>query len=237
MIASIKREAMHRGITRLCHFTPSRNLIHIASGEQGILATEKLKEAERNVFTPTDLERLDRHEGYISCSIEYPNAWYFDRARAKEALFKDWVIIFIDPKYLWLPGTRFCPRNAASQYGRDISEGAKAFLALFAGSVRGANGQTFSRSPMHLPCCPTNDQAEVLISDRIDMTDILAIAVATAIQARNELVRLQLVNVPEERFKFVVAPDLFKKQTLSTLIRLGKRPLETSWVLREKYDS
>ena len=35
------------------------------------------------------------------------------------------------------------------------------------------------------------------------MTDILAIAVATEIQARNELVRLQLVNVPEERFKFV----------------------------------
>jgi hypothetical protein len=69
------------------------------------------------------------------------------------------------------------------------------------------------------------------------MTDILAIAVATAIQARNELVRLQLVNVPEKRFKFVVAPDLFKKQTLSTLIRSGKRPLETSWVLREKYDS
>ena len=128
MIASIKREAMHRGITRLCHFTPSRNLIHIASGEQGILATEKLKATERGVFTPTDLERLDRHEGYISCSMEYPNAWYFDRARAKAALFKDWVIIFIDPKYLWLPGTRFCPRNAASQYGRDISEGAKAFF-------------------------------------------------------------------------------------------------------------
>ena len=34
--------------------------------------------------------------------MEYPNAWYFDRARAKAALFKDWVIIFIDPKYLWL---------------------------------------------------------------------------------------------------------------------------------------
>ena len=75
MIASIKREVIRRGITCLCHFTPSLNLIHIVSGTMGVLASKKLKEDERSIFTMTDLMRLDGHEGYISCSIEYPNAW------------------------------------------------------------------------------------------------------------------------------------------------------------------
>lgn len=140
MIVSIKREAERRNITRLCHFTPSRNLVHILTGETGILATKNLQANERSVFTPTDLERLDRHPGYICCSIEYPNAWYFDKAQVKDILFKDWVVLFINPKYLWLPETRFCQRNAASGYGSGIAEGEEAFLTMFADSVPGSKG-------------------------------------------------------------------------------------------------
>src|SRR2546425_5310110 len=173
MIASIKKEVLRRGITRLCHFAPSRNLAHIASGNEGILATKHLEEDERRVFTKTDLARLDGHKGYICCSIEYPNSWYFDKARLKDSLFKDWVVLFINPKYLWLPGARFCPRNAAANYGKDISEGEKGFFALFARSISGAGGQTFTRSPTRLDCCPTDDQAEILIPDRIVKSDIL----------------------------------------------------------------
>jgi hypothetical protein len=103
----IKIEVQRRGIARLCHFTPSRNLGHILSGTVGVLATERLEKDERHIFTPTDLERLDRHKGHISCSIEYPNAWYFDKARARDILFRDWVILFIHPKYLWMDETRF----------------------------------------------------------------------------------------------------------------------------------
>src|SRR4028118_2268045 len=134
MIETIKQEVERRGITRLCHFTPSRNLVHILTGTTGILATKKLQTDERSVFTPTDLQRLDRHEDYICCSIQYPNAWYFDTAKSKDELhelFKDWVILFINPKYLWLPGTRFCPRNAASGYGNLVAEGKEAFLSMF----------------------------------------------------------------------------------------------------------
>jgi ssDNA thymidine ADP-ribosyltransferase DarT-like protein len=225
---------MRRGITRLCHFTPSRNLIHIASGETGILATKKLKETERSVFTPTDLERLDGHEGHISCSIEYPNIWYFDKARAKDILFKDWVVLLINPQYLWLPDTRFCPRNSASNHGSFVSDGEEAFLALFASSVIGAYGKIFTRLPDRLPCCLTDEQAEVLIPDQIVMADILAIVVATETQAKNEAARLRLVNVPNNRFKFVVAPDLFKKYILSKLIRSGKRPIEVPWPQRDE---
>src|SRR5262245_34350871 len=142
MNAQIKAEVQRRGITRLCHFTPSRNLIHIASGVTGILATKMLENAERKLYTPTDLLRLDGHDGYISCSVEYPNAWYFDKARGNDILFKDWVVLQIMPKYLWARGTRFCARNAAGACGAEIGEGEGAFRAMFADSVRGAYGMT-----------------------------------------------------------------------------------------------
>lgn len=234
MIDSIKREAERRSITRLCHFTPSRNLVHILTGEIGILATKHLQKNERSVFTQTDLERLDRHEGYICCSIQYPNAWYFDKAKSKDILFKDWVVLFINPKYLWMSDTRFCPRNAASGYGRGIVEGEHGFKAIFADAVPGAYGKIRERSPNHLPCCPTDDQAEVLIPDKIGIFDILAIAVPTETQAKNEAVRLDILGISEDKYKFIVAPDLFKKYNLSNLIRSGKRPDETPWKVREE---
>lgn len=230
MTETIKQEAIRRGITRLCHFTPSRNLAHIASGKTGILATASLRGDERNAFTPTDLKRLDGHEDYISCSIEYPNAWYFDKARSRDVLFRDWVILFISPRYLWLRGTRFCPRNAASDFGRSVSEGKRAFSGLFAEAVLGASGHTYRRDPSRLSCCPTDEQAEVLIPDRIDMSDILSIAVANETQAKNEAVRLKLISQIENKFKFVIAPDLFDRYALSKLIRSGGRPIEILWM-------
>jgi hypothetical protein len=229
VINSIEHEVQRRGITRLCHFTPSRNLVHILTGTTGILATKHLQEDERSIFTQTDLERLDGHQEYICCSIEYPNVWYFDKAKSKDILFKDWVILFISPRYLWLAGTRFCPRNAASSYGRNIREGEQAFLAMFSDAVPGAYGKTRSRSYNHLDCCPTDDQAEVLISDAIPIEDILAIAVPTEKQAKNEAVRLQILGVSEDKYKLVIAPDLFDTTKLSQLIRSGKRPTEMPW--------
>jgi hypothetical protein len=227
MIETIKQEVESRGITRLCHFTPSRNLVHILTGTTGILATKKLQTDERSVFTPTDLQRLDRHENYICCSIEYPNAWYFDQAKSKDELFKDWVILFINPKYLWLPGTRFCPRNAASGSGNLVAEGKEAFLSMFNQSVPGAYNRTFTRSNTHLACCPTDNQAEVLIPDTISMGDIFSIAVKTKTQATNEAARLSLLGVPEDRFNFIIAPTLFEKYNLKECISSGKRPQET----------
>ncbi len=233
MIEVIKCKAELRRITRLCHFTPSRNLIHILTGEMGILATKKLQENERSAFTQTDLERLDRHEGYICCSIEYPNVWYFDKAKSRDILFPDWVVLFINPKYLWLPGTRFCPRNAASGYGSGIVEGEEGFQAMFADAVSGAYGKTRDRSSNHLACCPTDDQAEVLIPDQIGVADILAISVPTETQAKNEVARLRIMDIKENRYKFVIAPEIFNK-SISNLIRSGKRPKETPWIPRNE---
>lgn len=229
MNEEIKEEVIRRAIRRLCHFTPSRNLIHIASGAVGVLATKHLQEGERSIFTPTDLERLDGHTGYISCSIEYPNAWYFDKAKAKDVLFKDWVILFIKKHYLWAGGTLFCPRNASAKYGGEVCEGHNGFKRLFAKKVEGAYGKTFERSEKHLISCPTDDQAEVLVPDKVALSDILAIAVVSESQAKNEIARFKYAGVPENKFQLVIAPDLFNKYELSRMIRDGIRPTETLW--------
>jgi len=229
MNASIKAEAQHRGITRLCHFTPSRNLGQILIGNVGILATKKLKEDERSVYAPSDLQRMDGFLDHICCTIEYPNAWFFEQARAKEILFKDWVILFIQSKYLWLKGTRFCHRNAAASFGADVAEGEAAFQRMFAHKTVGARGMTFVRAAQRLDNCPTDEQAEVLVPDAISMADIIGVAVQSEEQARNEVVRIQLLKVPQpvqDSLRVIIAPDLFDKRQLSSSLKIGRRPEE-----------
>ncbi len=174
MIESIKREVARRRISRICHVTPSRNLIHIITGTEGVLATRKLRANERAVFTQNDLLRLDNHPECISCSVEFPNAWYYSKVSAKDPIFKDWVVLLIDPKYLWKEGTLFCPRNAAA--GQSIMQGQKGFDSLFAPSVRGAGRYTYTRTLHQRPCCPTDEQAEVLIPDRTVLFDSRALS-------------------------------------------------------------
>jgi hypothetical protein len=229
MIASVKVEVEKRGITRLCHFTPSRNLVHIVSGQAGILGTKELLEDQRALFTPTDTRRLDGHLECVCCSIEYPNTWYLAKAQEEEVLFPDWVIVLISPKYLWTPGTLFCPRNAAAGYGRYLAEGEIGYRAMFAPSVTGAAGRTRRRAEYHLPCCPTDDQAEVLIPTSIPASDILGIVVRSEAQAKNELARLRLVGVNVDFLNLLIAPELFDRYTLSARIREGVRPIERVW--------
>lgn len=226
----LEAEVRARGITRICHFTPSRNLAQIIAGTTGVLATSKLQEDERQVFAPTDLQRLDGFKEHICCSIEYPNAWYFERARGKESLFKDWVVLLIRPKYLWLPRTKFCPRNAAAGFGREVADGIAGFRRLFSESSVGAYGRTYMRSSLRPPSCPTDEQAEILVPDAIDLSDIIGIAVRDEDQARNELIRLGLLGISQETMEMVnfqVVPAFWEKNALSKMLGLGKRPIET----------
>lgn len=229
MIAEIINETNQRGVTRLCHFTPSRNLVHIVAGNLGILSTRRLSQHERGLFTPTDILRLDGHDGYICCSIQYPNAWYFDKARAGDALFRDWVVLFIDAKFLSMPGTKFCQRNAATGYGRHAREGIVAFRSMFDETVLGAYNKTFRRGPKRLLSVPTDEQAEVLVPDRIALESIKGVAVPSESQAKNEVARLRLLGVKEVPFRIVIAPTLFDKHSLSNALKNGVIPSETPW--------
>lgn len=221
----IQRECGRRGITRLCHFTPSRNMAHIIAGQIGILATSHLGNTERTVFNATDLKRLDGHKNHICCSIEYPNVWYFSHIRTSEQLFRDWVVLLIKPDYLWQAGTLFCPRNAAASSGRYVCEGFEGFQSLYQGKISGARNMTILRQETHLTACPTDNQAEVLIPDCIKLFDIVGVVVRDENQARNEICRLRLQGFKPE-FVFYVAPALYESYTLSNAISIGRRPEE-----------
>lgn len=221
-IASIQANAVRRGITRLCHFTPSHNLGHIAEDRVGILASKHLGEDEKAVFNPTDSERLDGYPDHVCCSIQYPNAWYFRKARGREPLFRDWVILLIKPHYLWYAGAKFCPRNAAAEHGRLVDEGAEAFEELFADIVKGTH--TYRRDRCHPAFLPTDEQAEVLIPDRIRRGDVIGIAVYDDEQAKREVARLKLLG--QSLSPIVIVPEFFDPNKLSQLLRAGQVPAE-----------
>ena len=194
---SIRERANRRGITRLCHFTPSRNLAHIASDPRGLLASRHLQDDEAAIFNPTDRMRLDGYRDHVCCSIQYPNAWYFRRARENERLFPDWVVLLIDARHLWQAGTKFCPRNAAAEHGRLVQQGVTAFDSLFADVVEGF--RVYSRGPRHPDFLPTDEQAEVLIPDQISRRDVRGVVVQDDEQAAREASRLELQGLPVPR--------------------------------------
>ena len=100
---------------------------------------------------------------------------------------------------------------------------------MYADRITGAYNKTYSRGANHLRSCPTDQQAEILIFDRINLVDIIGVAVRTEDQAKTEKVRLKVNNIDAESFKFVIAPTLFDKYALNTVITSGKRASET-WI-------
>ncbi len=225
MTATIRARCAVRNITRLCHFTPSRNLVHIASDPNGILSSARLQADEKAVFNATDIARYDGFPDHVCCSIQYPNAWYFRTARKNENLFVDWVVLLIKPDAMWAAGTKFSERNAAARRGLGVEEGKEAFEAMFKTKVIGAYGKTFTRTPAHPSWLPTDQQAEVLIPDRVAREDILGVAVADEPQAKREISRLRLLKVVIP--PIVIAPDFFQPGWLSSKLLGGSLPPET----------
>ena len=221
-MTTIQTECESRGITRLCHFTQSRNLAHILGDSKGILSTQSLQEADLP-HNPTDPNRWDGCKDLICCSIQFPNVYYFAEVRDKDRLFKDWVVLIIKPKYLWVPGTKFCPTNAAKKSGFYIGEGVESFLSLFDTT---SPEFSYHRTERHLLCAPTNIQAEVLVPDPIHLDDITAIAVADEYQARRESCRVSLQGLSIDK-DILVAPHFYQRQRLRRVIQRGDRATET----------
>ena len=223
----IYRESVARRITRLCHFTQSRKLAHIICEPRGILSTAELQRVAPDLLDVTDKERLDGYLDHISCSIEFPNTWYLKKIKDQDPLFKEWVVLFLRPSLLCMDSTLFCYRNASSQRGRLVTSGFSGFQSLFQSEITGARRLIFKRTPEMLSCCPTDDQAEVLVS-HIPREDIIAVGVCSTEQAKRESVRLCLLQdaIP---LKWIVVPQIFTTEW-SELVRKGSRPVETLYV-------
>jgi ssDNA thymidine ADP-ribosyltransferase, DarT len=225
--------AAHK-ITRLCHFSPSRNLPHIfRDGE--LRATKDLVEDVRAVYMPTDLARLDGHREKICCTIEYPNAYYWNKAKAagEARLFPHWAVLLIDPDVALQPETLFCTGNAARNYGAGARSGTAGFQAAYAPAVEGSGGRTFTRGTSHLIQSPTDMQAEVLVPGPISLDALQGIVVATVEQAETEAARLRQLALDIDRVNWVVAPTFFEPYRLTGCIQGGAPPNEQSWHRKE----
>jgi hypothetical protein len=217
------------GITRLCHLTPARNFVHIAAEGDGLLSVERLGTDARAVFQAQDPNRWDNHRDHISCSIQYPNAWYLRHKKVpfgEAANFPDWTMLGIDPRHLLREDTLFCPENAASGRGAQLRGGLAGFEALYEEEVP---GRAPSRSPKRIRACPTNDQAEAMIHRQIPVADITTIFVPDAEQAARQYVQLEQIEVDPTTFSYVIAPNLFDAPRLSAQMRDGLAPSEIEW--------
>lgn len=221
----IKAAADERGITRLCHFTTSANLLSILVNGQGLLSSDQLGSKRPDIFDPTDRARLDGRKGHICCSVEFPNPAYFRRAAARGVKhFPDWAVVLLSPSLIWRAGTLFSPCNAATANGAHIREGLNGFQRLFDKQVVGANNRVVWRSATLPSFCPTDYQAEVLVEGSVPWNDILGIVVPTEKQAFEESIRWSVV--PDIKpVPIIVAPDLFSDRW-AQLVRAGQRPQE-----------
>ena len=198
--------------------------MHIATDPRGILATKLLHDDERAIYNPTDLARYDGQPGHVCCSIQYPNAWYFRKVRSDERIFKDWVVLQLRPDCLLRQNVKFCTRNAAAGSGQFLAEGLDAFNGMFAATVSGSQSRIYTRSPRHPSNVPTDQQAEVMIPDSIDPSDIMGIVVQDVSQAKRELARLETLNAKTPATYII--PEFFDPYSLNLAIRSGRLPVE-----------
>lgn len=228
---AIRAEAERRGISRLAHFTPTRNLVHIATSDEGLKSTKMLEEEERSEFNQQDLERLDGHPDHISCSIEYPNAYYFSKkkeaARGEKRIFPNWVCLLLSPHRLWAGSTLLCPHNAAGWGGTNVTAGFDSFMSMFADKVE-APRDTWVRQGQP-ECCPTDAQAEVLVHRQVPLRDVLGIVVESASQATDTYAILEQLKAPVEDLPLFVSPDFYLPRRLAGGLRAGRRPVEEAW--------
>lgn len=230
-VESIRAEAERREISRLAHFTPTRNLVHIVASDDGLKSTAMLLEEERSEFNQQDLKRLDGYPDHISCAIEYPNSYYYKSkqgsARGEERLFPDWVCLLLSPQHLWSETTLLCRHNAAGWEGIHVAGGLESFMSMFADEVEGPSGNW--RRVKHPVCCPTDAQAEVLVHRQVPLRDVLGIVVETEEQAGTTCAILEQLQAPLEDLPLFVCPEYYAPGRLSASLRAGRRPVERAW--------
>ncbi|USQ72578.1 DUF4433 domain-containing protein [Roseomonas mucosa] len=120
-----------------------------------------------------DRLRLDGCRAATSLSIGFPNYKMFYRYRCDNRSSR-WVVLALHPKILWEKDCVFCCHNAASSAvsRRLLSERRKieAFMEMFAE----LEGYPSRLSQKLLSYDPTDVQAEVLVFDTIEPSDIMA---------------------------------------------------------------
>lgn len=211
-----------RDVTRLCHFTKLKDLTHILLSDSGISSSTAIRS---DIKDQKDPERYDGELEYICCSIEYPNSWYLRKAQQRDTdlVFREWITIYINLDILNERDFKFCPCNAATKCGAHILSDESKIPDLYESpSLYGRN-----RTPHMLQCCPTDDQAEILIKDNIPYRFFSGIAVSNEEIASRVYAMIKTYGKPN--IPIYIAPDVLNTNW-SNMIRQGVRPTETSFL-------
>jgi len=174
-MSDIGSEINQRGITRLCHFTHLSSFRQIAADEN-VWSTQVLARKHPTAAVNDQL-RLDGHLDYISCSVQFPNLWVLDAYRANGHRTDEWVVLLLEPKLLSVSSTRFSPVNAATAFGAHVADGLEGLVSMF--QHRPPSVHNVYRGQLHLKSCPTDNQAEVLVSKAILADEVIGVVCMT----------------------------------------------------------
>ena len=171
----IMDEVARRGITRLCHFTHLSSFRQIVD-DKAALSTQVLAR-RRPTAAVNDQQRLDGHLDYISCSLTFPNLWVLDAYRERGHRTDEWVVLLLKKMPLWQPSTKFSPVNAATAFGAHVADGVEGLVSMF--QPRPPSVHPIYRGAQHLKSCPTDNQAEVLVSKAILADEVIGVVCMT----------------------------------------------------------
>lgn len=224
---TVREYIIRRGITRLCHFTKSVSLPYIFNNELGIKSV-KLLEAEGIEVKKNDYNRYDGKTDYLSCSIQYPNMYYFDIIRNNDELFKEWVVLLLNPLIMECENTLFCQTNAAFRSGRFLKYGLDGLVEMFL--ERSTIGNHLQDRTTEMPInTPTDAQAEVMIYSNIAVSNIIGMVCPTLAQANREFNRFEQMGIPIT-FDIFYSQEMFQKSFFYEL-KKGRLPKEDTFYI------
>jgi len=211
---------LDRGATRLCHFTKVRSLAHILMSEDGIIATEFIPDG---VKQQNDLDRLDNAKDFVSCSLQYPNCWYWEKAKERDVdvIFKEWVVLTIDLEILKDKQFKYCNCNASKESGIYIRDNLSEIRDIFGEPTI----QFKYRTKNMLRCCPSDDQAEIMVYKNIPICYMNGIIVGNNENADNIAAILKTIG---KKIPIYVSADVCNTNW-SRMIRKGVKPHETEY--------
>lgn len=168
----IRNAVTERRIKRLVHFTSVDNLESIF--KHGLLSVKSLDE-RKEVYYYNDEERIDNCLDAICLSIQRPNYSTFWRYRLNYPS-ADWVVLGIKKRVLWKKDCAFCVENAAHNNVRFIPIEDRKGLIAFNRLFEEYPGKPLRKELNIGSALPTHPQAEVLVFDRIEQSEIFGIA-------------------------------------------------------------
>jgi hypothetical protein len=211
------------GVSRLVHFTPSRNLPQIL-GDGALRGVSDLDTATFAGHARNDSVRADGHPDKLSMSFEYPNVYYLRLARGRTSGFQDWACLVLNPRVAAIRGALFSPINAAS-WDASLRPGAEGMSALWEDDIPSSR-RLIRRSPDHRPASPTDLQAEVMIPGPIPLSEVIGIVVPRVEDAHLEQERLRYLRRDPEQLDWIVSAEMFEIGPVLRAVRQNRQLTE-----------